>query len=42
MLKQGSLLMMKDTTQTHWHHQLPKTKKVTEPRINLTFRSMLG
>ena len=40
LLEQGSLLMMKDTTQTHWHHQLPKTKKVTEPRVNLTFRRM--
>jgi len=41
MLEHGSLLVMKDTTQTHWHHQLPKTKKVTSPRINLTFRSMV-
>jgi alkylated DNA repair dioxygenase AlkB len=40
MLEQGSLLVMKDTTQTHWHHQLPKTKKISEPRINLTFRRM--
>lgn len=40
MLEHGSLLVMKDSTQTHWHHQLPKTKKVTEPRINLTFRRM--
>ncbi|MEM9674704.1 MAG: alpha-ketoglutarate-dependent dioxygenase AlkB [Cyclobacteriaceae bacterium] len=40
MLEHGSLLVMKDTTQTHWHHQLPKTKKVTKPRINLTFRKM--
>ncbi|MEM9834077.1 MAG: alpha-ketoglutarate-dependent dioxygenase AlkB [Bacteroidota bacterium] len=40
MLEHGSLLVMKDTTQTHWHHQLPKTKKVAEPRINLTFRRM--
>ncbi|MEM8966949.1 MAG: alpha-ketoglutarate-dependent dioxygenase AlkB [Bacteroidota bacterium] len=41
MLEHGSLLVMKDITQTHWHHQLPKTKKVTQPRINLTFRSMV-
>lgn len=41
MLEHGSLLVMKDTTQTHWHHQLPKTKKVTELRINLTFRRMV-
>ena len=28
MLEHGSLLEMKDTTQTYWQHQLPKTKKV--------------
>ncbi len=39
-LENGSLLIMKGTTQTHWHHSLPKTKKVTEPRINLTFRTI--
>ena len=39
-LESGSLLVMKDATQTHWLHQLPKSKKVTQPRINLTFRTM--
>lgn len=39
-LEAGSLLIMKGTTQTHWLHSLPKTKKVSEPRINLTFRVM--
>jgi alkylated DNA repair dioxygenase AlkB len=34
----GSLLLMKGTTQHYWLHQVPKSKKVTEPRINLTFR----
>ncbi|RLD23577.1 MAG: alpha-ketoglutarate-dependent dioxygenase AlkB [Bacteroidetes bacterium] len=37
-LDHGSLLLMKGTTQHYWLHQLPKSKKVTEPRINLTFR----
>ena len=37
-LDHGSLLLMKGNTQHHWLHQLPKSKKVTEPRINLTFR----
>lgn len=37
-LENGSLLMMKDITQTFWLHRLPPTKKVTTPRINLTFR----
>jgi alkylated DNA repair dioxygenase AlkB len=41
LLESGSLLVMKDTTQTHWLHCIPKTKKVTTPRINLTFRTML-
>lgn len=37
-LEHGSLLIMHGATQHHWLHQLPKSKKVTEPRINLTFR----
>jgi len=40
MLAHGSLLVMADETQTFWRHQLPKTKKITTPRINLTFRQM--
>jgi alkylated DNA repair dioxygenase AlkB len=40
-LENGSLLVMKDTTQTHWQHQLPKSKRITSPRINLTFRRMI-
>lgn len=39
-LEHGSLLVMKGTTQTHWLHRLPPTKKVLTPRINLTFRSI--
>ena len=38
LLEDGSLLLMKEGTQTDWLHQIPKTKKVIEPRINLTFR----
>lgn len=40
-LTHGSLLMMSGESQHHWEHQLPKTKKVLEPRINLTFRKLL-
>ncbi|MFN8354995.1 MAG: alpha-ketoglutarate-dependent dioxygenase AlkB [Spirosomataceae bacterium] len=40
-LASGTLLVMQGTTQTHWHHCLPKAKKVTSPRINLTFRTMV-
>lgn len=39
-LGNGSLLVMKDRTQTYWLHRLPPTKKVLEPRINLTFRTI--
>lgn len=38
ILEPGSLLVMQGKTQTHWLHELPKTKKVFHPRINLTFR----
>lgn len=39
-LEHGSLLVMKDVTQTHWLHRLPPTKKVFTPRVNLTFRTI--
>lgn len=38
LLQHGSLLIMKGKTQENWLHQLPKTKKIQKPRINLTFR----
>src|SRR5690606_37562401 len=38
-LESGSLLLMKGLTQAHWLHSLPKTKKVPDMRINLTFRT---
>jgi alkylated DNA repair dioxygenase AlkB len=37
-LEHGSLLIMKDSTQHFWKHQIPKTTKEIGPRINLTFR----
>ena len=40
VLEHGSVLVMSSATQQHWLHQLPKTKKVSDPRINLTFRAM--
>jgi alkylated DNA repair dioxygenase AlkB len=39
-LANGSLLDMKGVIQKHWYHSLPKTKKVKQLRINLTFRLM--
>ena len=40
-LEHGSLLVMKDTTQTHWLHRLAPTKKVFTARVNLTFRTIV-
>lgn len=40
-LEHGSLLVMKDTTQSYWLHRLPPTKKVSTARINLTFRTIV-
>lgn len=42
MLENGSLLLMQGSTQSNWLHALPKTKKVQTPRVNCTFRFMLG
>ena len=41
LLENGSLLLMKGTTQKNWLHRLPPTKKVFSPRINLTFRTII-
>lgn len=40
LLEHGSLLMMAGTTQSHWLHRLPPTKRAFNPRINLTFRQI--
>ncbi|WP_044210619.1 alpha-ketoglutarate-dependent dioxygenase AlkB family protein [Coleofasciculus chthonoplastes] len=40
-LNRGSLLLMKGETQHFWQHQIPKTNKVIQPRINLTFRKII-
>jgi alkylated DNA repair dioxygenase AlkB len=39
-LTHGSLLVMAGTTQHHWRHTLPKTRKPVGERINLTFRNI--
>ncbi len=41
ILQHGSLLVMKDETQSYWLHRLPPTKKIGHPRINLTFRTII-
>jgi len=40
-LEHGSLLLMEGTIQSHWLHSLPPMKKVTKPRVNLTFRTIV-
>ena len=37
-LTNGSLLIMSGDTQNNWYHSVPKQKKATAERINLTFR----
>jgi alkylated DNA repair dioxygenase AlkB len=41
-LTDGSLLVMPAGTQREWEHSLPKRARVSEPRINLTFRPLRG
>jgi alkylated DNA repair dioxygenase AlkB len=41
VLENGSLLVMKESTQSHWLHSLPKSKNIIHSRINLTFRTIL-
>jgi len=41
-LPHGSLLVMQGPTQQYWQHSLPRRLRVTEPRINLTFRNVIG
>ena len=41
LLEHGSLLIMKDTTQTNWLHRLPPAKAITSARVNLTFRTII-
>jgi len=41
LLESGSLLIMSGELQKYWKHQIPKKTKLTEPRLNLTFRKIL-
>lgn len=40
-LENGSLLLMSGEIQHYWKHALPKTKKNNNPRLNLTFRTII-
>lgn len=39
-LENGSALLMKGEIQQFWKHCLPKSKKISKPRVNLTFRNI--
>jgi len=41
-LKSGSVLLMGGDCQKNWTHGLPKRLKIKNPRINLTFRSIIN
>lgn len=41
-LNSGDLLIMAGELQHHWRHELPKTRKLKQPRINLTFRRIFA
>lgn len=41
LLRHGSLIVLGKGLQANWLHQLPKTKGLNLPRINLTFRQIL-
>ena len=40
-LPNGSLLVMHNDCQRNWQHQLPKRKRCSEARVNLTFRKII-
>lgn len=40
LLEHGSLLLMKEGSQLHYKHQLPKSSQPKNERINLTFRTI--
>lgn len=40
-LANGDLLIMAGNLQHHWRHELPKTRKNKQARINLTFRHII-
>lgn len=39
-LTNGSILLMRGVTQHFWQHQIPKSSKQLQSRINLTFRNI--
>lgn len=42
VLEHGSLFVMRGPTQHNWRHAVPKTRRGVAPRLNLTFRRVVG
>jgi alkylated DNA repair dioxygenase AlkB len=40
VLNSGDVLIMRGPTQQLWEHEVPRSKVVKEPRVNLTFRKV--
>ncbi len=38
LLRSGDVLVMRGSTQQLWEHAVPRTKRIAQPRVNLTFR----
>jgi alkylated DNA repair dioxygenase AlkB len=41
-LESGSVLLMTGAAVARWWHRVPKSRAVTGPRVNLTYRHMVG
>ncbi len=42
ILHAGDLLLMEGSSQELWQHSLPRMLRIREPRVNLTFRNIVG
>ena len=42
VLNNGDLLIMSGALQHNWKHEIPKQRKIKEPRLNITFRKILA
>lgn len=42
ILNEGDLLLMRGETQRYFEHELAASARILEPRLNLTFRTVLG
>ena len=41
VLNHGDLLIMSGTLQHNWKHEIPKQRKITDSRLNITFRRII-